>query len=243
MTTRKFAGLMTLLLASLAAVWPLVAQQDRPRARKAATPKATKLAPGDIDLASSGVYVFVGKTGLGHEHAVAGRIKAGAIHLGAAENAGKIVFDMQSFVADTPEARKYIGLEGETDPSTAEQVTTNMLGAQVLDAAKHPTAEFAIDSCQLLKGASKRGFPRYQLDGTFALHGVQKPIRVVAELDAEQEGRAHLRGAFKILQTDYGIKPFSKALGAVGVANELTIWGDFWLAREAAVSARGTNRK
>jgi len=34
---------------------------------------------------------------------------------------------------------------------------------------------------------------------------------------------------FKIRQTDYGIKPFSRVLGAVGVKDELLISGDLWI--------------
>lgn len=41
----------------------------------------------------------------------------------------------------------------------------------------------------------------------------------------------HVRGRFAVLQTQYGIKPFSKGLGAIGVADELQIWGDLWVHR------------
>jgi hypothetical protein len=43
-----------------------------------------------------------------------------------------------------------------------------------------------------------------------------------------------VRGNFSILQTQYGIRPYSKAFGAVGVADRLTIYGDIQL--EAAVA-------
>jgi hypothetical protein len=41
-----------------------------------------------------------------------------------------------------------------------------------------------------------------------------------------------LRGNFTILQSDFGITPYKAALGAVGVADELKIWGDIWIATE-----------
>lgn len=96
--------------------------------------------PGGIDIATSRVYVFVGKTGLGHDHAVIGRLSAGHLRLDAPERAGQLVFDMTSFRADTAEARKALGLRGETDAKTQQQVNDNMLGPDVLDVARHPTA-------------------------------------------------------------------------------------------------------
>jgi hypothetical protein len=45
-----------------------------------------------------------------------------------------------------------------------------------------------------------------------------------------------LQGSFSILQSDYGITPFSKALGAVGVADRLTISGDLRVATGAGTS-------
>jgi hypothetical protein len=58
--------------------------------------------PGDVDLAGSRVYVFVGKTGLGHDHAVIGKLVSGSVRLDAAEDAGQLVFDMRSFLAELP---------------------------------------------------------------------------------------------------------------------------------------------
>jgi hypothetical protein len=72
-------------------------------------PLAAPPAPGDIDLTTSRVYVFVGKKGLGHDHAVSGLLQAGRVVLGAAEQAGTLVFDMRSFTADTAEARQGVG--------------------------------------------------------------------------------------------------------------------------------------
>jgi hypothetical protein len=63
------------------------------------------------------------------------------------------------------------------------------------------------------------------------LHGVTRPIQVVAEAE-EQKGWLHLRGGFTMLQSQFGITPFTKAFGAVGVADELKVYGDLWFARE-----------
>lgn len=190
------------------------------RADQAATGAAA------VDAAKSRVYVRVGATGLGHEHGVVGQLRSGHIRLGASDEAGRLVFDMASFRADTDEARSYVGLAGQTDASTQQQVTANMLGGAVLDVARYPTAEIALRSAAL---AADQGPGVYLIDGQFTLHGQSRPLRFYARAETS-EGLVRLRGRFAILQTQYGIRPYRKLLGAVGVADELQIWGDVWLA-------------
>jgi len=208
------------------------------------TRKQTKnFSPGQIDLESSRVYVYVGKTGFGHEHGVVGRIKQGTLQLGAEQNGGQLVFDMASFRADTVAARQYVGLSGTTDDSTKKKVNANMRGADVLDIRKYPTASFTLESSRLLPEKSKRGFPQYRLDGKFTLHGVTQAVSIVA--DAEPKGGwIHLRGGFTMLQTKFGITPFSKAFGAVGITDQLKIWGDIRIAGpQGAATSVSTERK
>lgn len=197
---------------------------------QAAEPQKT-LAAGEVDPTISRAYIFVGKTGLGHEHAVVGAVRSGKIDLGAEKDAGEVVFDMRTFTADSPEARQYIGLGGATAASTRQEVTANMLGPSVLDAGRFPTATFKVSSAMPLKQPNRNGKSQYQLDGKFTLHGVTQPLRLIVEAD-EVQGKVHLRGSFAIFQTSFGIRPFSKAFGAVGVTDQLTIHGDLWLGKK-----------
>ncbi|MCA9016260.1 MAG: YceI family protein [Planctomycetaceae bacterium] len=187
-------------------------------------------ASGEINTRTSRVYTFVGKTGLGHEHAVIGEIKAGTLNLGATSNAGKIVFDMTTWKADTPEARKYIGLKGTTSASTQKDVNANMLGSSVLNVRQYPTATFEITSAVPVKQNAPTGKAFYQLDGKFTLHGVTRNLRLMAEV-TEKDQQNHVRTSFAIKQTHYGITPYSKAFGAVGVTDELKIYGELDIAR------------
>jgi polyisoprenoid-binding protein YceI len=217
-------SVLSLAIAALFAVRPTIAQEPAP------APTAAQRQPrkGDVDVERSHVYVFVGKTGFGHEHGVVGRLKGGSIRLGAKKDAGQLEFDLASFQADTPEARQYVRLSGESSSSTREQVTANMLGKLVLDVEQYPTATFVIDSAIPLKKKNPDS-PRYvQLDGQFTLHGATRPLRVFAQATPE-EGAVRLRGSFTMLQTDYNITPFSKALGAVGVTDQLKVFGDILL--------------
>ncbi len=214
------------VVAAAVAVSPTAGQSPRRQEKNVATPVA---APGQIDAEKSRVYVFVDKTGLGHEHAVEGKIKSGEIHLGARTDAGTIEFDMTSFAADTERARKYIGLNGSVSPSTQQQVNRNMLGADVLNVRRHPTALFTIDSALLKK--TRQGNAIYELKGQFTLHGKTRALTIPAQ-PSEKNGTVQLRGDFTILQTEFGITPYTAALGTVGVADRLRIWGDIWIAGE-----------
>jgi polyisoprenoid-binding protein YceI len=188
--------------------------------------------PGGIDAEASRAYVLVDKRRLGHKHGVEGRIKEGTIRLGAKQDAGKIVFDMPTFVADTAGARKYVGLDGEIKKSEQDDVTATMTGSATLDVAAHPTATFDIKSATLLSSKSDDGDPQYELDGELTLRGKKNPLKVTAELEEEKDGKVRLVGQFTIKQTDYGIKPYSAVGGLVAVADALKVWGDIWIVKE-----------
>ncbi|MCA9116164.1 MAG: YceI family protein [Planctomycetaceae bacterium] len=229
------ACVVTALL-TRAVLFPLAGPAHVTAAEQQTKPEPT-LQPGDCHLGSSRVYVFVGKTGFGHEHAIEGRLKSGALHLSDRPASGRLVFDMTSFAADTPGARKYIGLAGVTDPETQKKVNANMLGPDVLDVRRFPAAGFMLTAVTPLQQQSRRGLPQYQLDGQFTLHGVTRPVRIVAETETKGTW-LHLRGSFAIRQTDFGITPFSTAFGAVGVTNDLRIYGDLWVAQPGPVTER-----
>ncbi len=101
---------------------------------------------GQLELTHSQVYIHVGKARIGHEHAVIGKLKSGTLRLAAADNPqiepGTLVFDLTSFDADTDAARQYIGLKDPIDDATRKQVNENMLGKDVLDVRRFPTATF-----------------------------------------------------------------------------------------------------
>lgn len=205
-----------------------------PQSRAAGRPaqsanQPARPAPGEVDVERSRVYVFVGKAGFGHEHAIEGRLQSGSLRL-KQRPAGRIDFDMTSFDADTPQARAYLRMNGETAESTRQKVNANMHSASVLDVGRYPTATFAVDSAEHVKNGRSAS---YRLKGHFVLHGVKREVLINATPTMEN-GMLHLRGQFDILQTDFGIKPFKAALGAVGVSDRLTIYGDLWIQPDEA---------
>jgi hypothetical protein len=169
----------------------------------------------------------VDKTGFGHQHAIEGRLTEGQLHV-AGRSAGRMIFDLQSFKADTTAARHYLGLKGEFDKKTQTEVTANMHSPDVLNVAQFGRATFAIDAFQPIEERGKSGKAQYRFDGEFKLHGTKHPLRFLAE-GTEERGYLHIKGSFRLRQTDYKITPFKKALGAVGVTDVLTIHGDIWV--------------
>ena len=184
--------------------------------------------PGDVNLEFSRVYIFVDKTNnLGHTHGVEGKLKQGMLLEDSGED-GSLVFDMKSFVADTPTARKVFAIEAEIDAATVKKVNQNMLGAEILDVLNHQEASFTKATLKKSGKKTAKGNPEYLLEGDFTLHGVSK--RVSVPCDGElKDGWLHVRGRFTIRQTEFGIKPYSKMFGAVGIKDELIIQGDLWL--------------
>jgi hypothetical protein len=187
--------------------------------------------PGQVDIEHSRVYIFVDKSGaIGHPHAIEGKLASGNIFLKEGKE-GSLVFDMRSFDADTPNGRKFLGLEGTTDDATRKKVNANMRGSDVLHVKKFPTAKFEHATIRAKNSTSKRQLPEYVLTGDFTLHDTTHRIEILCDME-EKDGWHHIRGGFKILQSDYGIKPYSKMLGTIGVTDELVIYGDLWVVPE-----------
>ena len=164
---------------------------------------------------------------MGHEHGVQGQLSSGTVAL---NGTGSLVVNMQSFVADTPAARQYVGLDPRSSASDAQKVTANMLGGDVLDVNHYPTAVYTITALAPA-GGQKLGEPgQYQLDGRFTLHGTTQAVQLRTRVEGSvQPGTLHMVGNFTILQSHYGIKPYSALGGLARVADPLQIWGDLVL--------------
>jgi polyisoprenoid-binding protein YceI len=183
----------------------------------------------DVDVEASHIWVKVGSaTRLGHPHGVEGTLKSGKITFGGK---GELVFDMTSFTADSQEARKRAGLEKKkVSASEAKKVTDAMRGNEVLDVEKYPTATFAIASISPADKQAVGAVGGYKLAGAFNLHGADKKLEIGARLEkTDKAGVLKLSGSFSILQTEYGITPYSALGGLAKVADELEITGEIVL--------------
>ena len=180
-----------------------------------------------MDTKVSRVYVKVLPDGRGHAHGVMGRFASGRGLLGARDKIGELVIDLTSFAADDPEARRYVGLEENVSERERRNVTHTMLGPNVLDTAQYLTATFTVTSITPLD-KQRPGEPgNYQVEGKLDFHGVSGPIRFQAKAErTEMKEAFRVRGQFLLVQTRYGITPYSALFGAVKVKDELRVYGD-----------------
>src|SRR4051794_12329192 len=141
---------------SLGGPRPVAAQTDAGQER----PPAAVAIPFQVDPGSSRVYMRVGASGrLGHEHGILGRLESGFVDRGGR---GELTFSTRSFIADPPEARQYVGLAGSVSASDRRKATDNMLGRDVLDVARHPTATYKINASSPLDGQAAGAPGRYR---------------------------------------------------------------------------------
>lgn len=182
-----------------------------------------------IDGERSTLTVRVFKAGflssLGHDHTIEARGVAGTIAADPARPAGgRVAFEVAS-------SRLAVADPG-IDEDDREEIQENM-DAEVLEVAKYPTIAFRstrVEAVPETPGA-------LLVEGDLALHGVTRRISLVVLFEAVGAGRDEIlaRGSTTLLQTDYGIEPFSTALGAVGVKNEVKI--EFAIRARAAGTA------
>lgn len=197
--------------------------------------------PFSVDAGASQVFIKVtSATRLGHDHGVVGRLASGAVTLGGA---GELMFDMRSFAADRPEARSYVGLTAAVSASDAQKTTTTMLGRDVLDVARFPTARYAVRSAAPVDGQAAGAPGRYRLDGTFTLHGLTRtvPLEAVVE-ETGTPGVLRMRCGFSIAQSQFGMRPYSAIGGLVGVNDLLQIWGELTIRPATAATAVAPSR-
>jgi polyisoprenoid-binding protein YceI len=105
-----------------------------------------------------------------------------------------------------------------------------MRGPDVLDVGRYPRAVFLIRSITPVQGQAAVAPGQYELTGQFTLHGITRPLQFRATLQpSPRQGALRLTGSFAILQTAYGIQPYSALAGLARVADQLQIWGDLTL--------------
>jgi len=89
---------------------------------------------------------------------------------------------------------------------------------EVLEISKHPDITFRSSGVS----ASKTGEGQYQarISGEITLHGVSRPLTIVASLEFG-DNSLRAQGGFNLKQSSFGIKPVSIAGGTIRVKDEL----------------------
>jgi len=172
-----------------------------------------------IDPATSLLLVHVGKAGrmaqLGHEHAVVSTDLQGFIALAVDPEASRadIFMPLVSLAVDDPEYRSRLALETEISEADRAGTYTNM--RKTLDAESfpwvHATAKYASLPSQP---------PEISLSIT--LHGVAIEYLVPVRIEITPE-RLTARGELVVVQSDFGLTPYSAVGGLLKVADALQV--------------------
>jgi polyisoprenoid-binding protein YceI len=182
-----------------------------------------------LDSAASRIEIQVGKTGLfgfaGHEH----QVVAGALAGSATLDPERLAASSVDLTVDASALR----VTGQGEPADdVPKVQAAMVGPECLDAGRFPAIHF-VSTAVTDEGAAGPGGRDLTLRGQLTLHGVTRPLALRVHLVLSGD-RLEATGQTTLRQTDYGIRPISKA-GVVKVKDEIVvIWRLRGLARGEA---------
>lgn len=169
------------------------------------------------------VYVRVFRGGrmasLGHNHVILFNDVRGDVYV--AEEPGVSLFDLvvpvAGAVVDPPALRRRQGEEFATEISDNARTRTrgNMLSDKVLDAAGHP---YVLVSSTAIQGSRDR--PRVTL--AVMIRGTTRQLSVPITLRRDDDELV-AKGRLELLQSDFGIEPFTVLGGALRVKDRVEL--------------------
>ena len=175
-----------------------------------------------IDPQASEIRLLIYRDGpmarFGHNHVVSGKVNGEISLAGTAAGSGfRIEVPVESLMVDPAALRGEEGQDFEAAVSGAAQRDTrkNMLGPDVLDAARHPV--IAIHS---IKAAGPRWNP--DITAQVTLHGRSSEVSFPAAV-IEQADALIVIARFELLQTRLGLQPYSVLGGAIRVRDAIEV--------------------
>ena len=176
-----------------------------------------------VDPQASQVTLRVYRAGplarLGHNHVITSADEAGlAWTTGELAQSGFVLrVPVAGLVVDDPAARAAAGADfpGEVPADAREGTKRNMLRPEVLDADRCPEIVVRADA---LRGTWERPVAEARITLRDQTRLISVPLSV--ERDAAV---LVARGSFQVLQSDFGITPFSVAGGAIQVADPVQV--------------------
>ena len=103
------------------------------------------------------------------------------------------------------------------------KVESQTRSPRILDSEKYPEIVFEgrqLEAARLPEAGA--GEFRATLAGTLTLHGATKPLRLPIQ-GRVSDSRLEARGTATFKQSDFGIKPYSTALGSIAVKDEVRV--------------------
>ncbi len=152
------------------------------------------------------------KTGLmsGKKHLLLFERFAGALNYdAAAPEASKLDLNVES--------ASFAVKDDWVSANQAKSIREEAAGKNGLDVIKYPQIRFVSSSI------AKSG-EAFTVQGTLTIRGIDKPVTVNVSMKPEPAGgELRFEGKAEVKLKDYGIKPPTAALGAVGTKNEMAV--------------------
>lgn len=177
----------------------------------------------EIDPAASVLHIHVFRGGtfarLGHNHVVSSKSVTGRVWMRQqlSKSGFELSFPVEDLIVDDPEARRAAGDDFPPEIPAADQEGTrkNMLRKEVLDAENYPKVT--------VKSAALAGsIQAPNITASITIKDTTREVVIPARLTVSGT-KLTASGEFNIKQTDFGMKPFSVALGALEVQDQLRI--------------------
>jgi len=177
----------------------------------------------DVSAADSSIDILVYRAGtlarFGHNHVMTSRKLSGRVWVQPdfPRSGFEVSFPVADLVVDDPQARTAAGSDFPSEIPQADRDGTrkNMLRPEVLDAEHHPTI-----TLRSVKVAGTLESPK--VTARISIKDASRDVEVPASIKVDA-ARLTATGELDILQTDFGITPFSAALGALQVQDRLHI--------------------
>jgi polyisoprenoid-binding protein YceI len=220
----RVGGLIGLSLLLTACPRPVRPPPPKPAEPPAPTAPDTRGATVyDVSPQSSQLAIYVFRGGrfskLGHNHVMTSRDLTGRawVHPDFARSGFELSFPVAQLVVDDAEARRAAGSDFPPDipQSDREGTRRNMLKPEVLDGEHYPEVK--------LRSAKVGGtLEAPQVTAQITIKETSRHVEVPVKIELAG-AQLTATGEFDILQTQFGMKPFSVALGALEVQDKLHI--------------------
>jgi hypothetical protein len=177
----------------------------------------------EVNPRSSQLSILVFRGGkfsrLGHNHVMTSQDLAGRVwvHPQFPRSGFELSFPVAKLVVDDPEARRAAGSDFPPDIPQSDKDGTrkNMLKPEVLDGEGYPDVK--------LRAAKVGGtLEAPQVTAHITIKDAGRDVEVPVQV-AIEGAKLRASGEFDVLQSEFGIKPFSVALGALEVQDRLHI--------------------
>jgi polyisoprenoid-binding protein YceI len=156
---------------------------------------------------------------LGHNHVIASHQLAGSVYLteDLTQTRFDITFPVNELTVDEPALREMAGADFPPGvPQSARDGTRgNLLSDSLLDAANHPLIRLRATEVLAAGG-------NFDVDVEITLKDVVHHVRVPMQVN-RKDGAISASGEFPLKHSQLGLKPFSAAMGALLVLDEMRV--------------------